>query len=228
LSRFLARWYGIARSALICHGDPGRRRRARALYSRFVPRGGLCFDIGAHLGDRTGHFLALGARVVALEPQPAPMRILRLLYGRNPNVALVEAAVGAEPGRAQLLAVPANPTVASLSPAWVAAVSRSAGFHGLAWEDGGEVEVTTWGEDDEVGVTVTDNGPGIPTEARELIFERFYRADPARGRDVGGSGLGLAICREVAKAHGGRVWVESEEGKGSAFSLALPRASDSG
>jgi len=93
-------------------------------------------------------------------------------------------------------------------------------------QPGGEVEVTTWAEQDEVGVTVRDNGPGIPTEARELIFERFYRADPARGRDVGGSGLGLAICREVAKAHGGRVWVESEEGKGSAFSLALPRASD--
>jgi heavy metal sensor kinase len=93
-------------------------------------------------------------------------------------------------------------------------------------QPGGEVEVTTWGEEDEVGVTVTDNGPGIPTEARELIFERFYRADPARGRDVGGSGLGLAICREVAKAHGGRLWVESEEGKGSAFSLALPRAAD--
>jgi len=95
-------------------------------------------------------------------------------------------------------------------------------------QPGGEVEVTTWAEEDEVGITVRDNGPGIPTEARELIFERFYRADPARGRDVGGSGLGLAICREVAKAHGGRVWVASEEGKGSAFSLALPRASDSG
>jgi heavy metal sensor kinase len=93
-------------------------------------------------------------------------------------------------------------------------------------QPGGEVEVTTWGEDDEVGVTVRDNGPGIPADARGHIFDRFYRADPARGRDVGGSGLGLAICSEVAKAHGGRLWVESEEGKGSSFSLALPRASD--
>jgi heavy metal sensor kinase len=93
-------------------------------------------------------------------------------------------------------------------------------------QPGGEVEVTTWGEDDEVGVTVRDNGPGIPADAREHIFDRFYRADPARGRDVGGSGLGLAICSEVAKAHGGRLWVESEEGKGSSFTLALPRASD--
>jgi signal transduction histidine kinase len=54
------------------------------------------------------------------------------------------------------------------------------------------------------------------------VFDRFYRADPARGRAGRGSGLGLAICREIADAHGGRVWVESEEGDGSAFSLALP------
>jgi two-component system sensor histidine kinase VicK len=54
------------------------------------------------------------------------------------------------------------------------------------------------------------------------VFDRFYRVDRSRSRESGGSGLGLAICREIATAHGGRVWVESEEGKGSAFSLALP------
>ena len=90
-------------------------------------------------------------------------------------------------------------------------------------EPGGEVRVTTWCDDDEVGITVTDNGPGIPPEARAHIFDRFYRVDSARGRNGGGSGLGLAICREIANAHGGRVWVESEVGEGSAFTLALPR-----
>jgi two-component system sensor histidine kinase VicK len=60
------------------------------------------------------------------------------------------------------------------------------------------------------------------------IFDRFYRADPARRREGSGSGLGLAICREIADAHGDRVWVESEEGKGSSFALALPRTRDSG
>ncbi len=86
---------------------------------------------------------------------------------------------------------------------------------------GGEVSISSWARDSEVGITVTDDGPGIPAEAREHVFDRFYRADLARGREGGGSGLGLAICKEIANAHGGRVWVESEEGKGSAFSLAL-------
>ena len=89
-------------------------------------------------------------------------------------------------------------------------------------QPGGEVRVTTWRGRNEVGVTVTDNGPGMPAAARVHVFDRFYRVDHARGRGAGGSGLGLAICREVATAHGGRVWVDSEEGKGSEFSLALP------
>ncbi len=89
-------------------------------------------------------------------------------------------------------------------------------------EPGGEVIVSAWRSNGEVGVTVKDSGPGIPAEARAQVFDRFYRADPARGRAGSGSGLGLSICREVADAHGGRVWVESEEGEGTAFSLALP------
>jgi signal transduction histidine kinase len=93
-------------------------------------------------------------------------------------------------------------------------------------EPGGEVSVSAWRRNGEVGVTVKDTGPGIPANERAQVFERFYRADPARGRAGSGSGLGLSICREVAEAHGGRVWVESEEGEGSSFSLALPAEDD--
>ncbi len=139
----LRRCYGIARSAVIYYGNPLKRRRARALYRRFVGPGALCFDIGAHLGDRIGHFRALGARVVALEPQPHLMRVLRLLYGRDKAVTLIEAAAGAAPGTAPLLADTANPTVATLSPAWVETVSRSPAFRGLRWTERPIVAVTT-------------------------------------------------------------------------------------
>jgi two-component system OmpR family sensor kinase len=91
---------------------------------------------------------------------------------------------------------------------------------------GGEVQVSAWRRRWEVGVTVTDSGPGIAADAREQVFDRFFRAEKSRGRTVGGSGLGLSISREIAHAHGGRLWVDSEEGKGSAFTLALPRFND--
>lgn len=139
----LRRWYGLARSAAIYYGNPLKRQRARALYAEFVRPGTLCFDIGAHLGDRIGHFRALGARVVALEPQPHLMRVLRLLYGSDQAVTLVEAAAGAAPGTAPLLSPTANPTVASLSPDWIAAVSRSREFRGLRWTERPIVAVTT-------------------------------------------------------------------------------------
>jgi signal transduction histidine kinase len=87
---------------------------------------------------------------------------------------------------------------------------------------GDAVRVDTWTEDGEAGVRVRDDGVGIPADALPHVFDRFYRVDSARVRESGGSGLGLAICQEIAAAHGGRVWAESEEGRGSSFSLALP------
>jgi FkbM family methyltransferase len=140
---FLLRGYGLARSAVIYHGNPLKRRRARAFYRQFVQPGDLCFDIGAHLGDRTGHFLALGARVVAVEPQPGALAVLRRLYGRDPRVTIIAAAAGAAPGEAELRLDPANPTVASLSPEWQAQVSRAPSFSGIRWRESRRVPVTT-------------------------------------------------------------------------------------
>ena len=67
-----------------------------------------------------------------------------------------------------------------------------------------------------------DDGPGIPAEARERVFERFYRVDRARSRDTGGTGLGLAIVKHIVQAHGGEVWLSSELGEGTTLFFTLP------
>ncbi|MGH2596495.1 MAG: sensor histidine kinase [Actinomycetota bacterium] len=85
-----------------------------------------------------------------------------------------------------------------------------------------DVRVSLWEVSGEVGFTVTDTGPGIPPAAIPHLFDRFFRVDPARSSTRRGSGLGLAICRDLVAAHGGRIWVESSEGRGSSFSVALP------
>lgn len=77
-------------------------------------------------------------------------------------------------------------------------------------------------EDGLIEASVADDGPGIPAESRERIFERFYRVDRARSREQGGTGLGLAIVKHIVQSHGGKVWVKSEVGKGSVFYFTLP------
>jgi len=77
-------------------------------------------------------------------------------------------------------------------------------------------------EDDRLELFVQDDGPGIPPEALDRVFERFYRVDKARSRDSGGTGLGLAIVKHLVQAQGGRLWAESELGAGTTFRFTLP------
>lgn len=79
-------------------------------------------------------------------------------------------------------------------------------------------------EEGMIEICVADDGPGIPADARDRIFERFYRVDKARSREQGGTGLGLSIVKHIVQSHGGKVWVESEMGKGSRFFFSLPKA----
>lgn len=88
---------------------------------------------------------------------------------------------------------------------------------------GGSVTVTMQSLEDTVRLTVEDTGTGIATEHLPHIFERFYRADRARDRETGGTGLGLAIAKEIVLAHDGTINVKSEVGKGSVFTVSLPR-----
>jgi signal transduction histidine kinase len=74
-------------------------------------------------------------------------------------------------------------------------------------------------------ISVTDNGQGIPEEAIQLIFDRFYRADPSRNASTGGSGLGLAIAKQIIEEHGGMIWASSEVGRGTTIYMTLPIAS---
>jgi signal transduction histidine kinase len=88
---------------------------------------------------------------------------------------------------------------------------------------GARVTVRTFSSDDEAGVTVADEGPGVPEDLGERIFDRFFRVDSSRTRGTGGSGLGLAIAREVVLAHGGRISVAPRRPVGSTFTIVLAR-----
>jgi two-component system sensor histidine kinase SenX3 len=89
-------------------------------------------------------------------------------------------------------------------------------------EPGSAVEVGAQLHGEMVDITVDDHGIGIPARDHDRIFERFYRVDRARSRETGGTGLGLAIVRHVATNHGGEVFVRSQEGVGSTFTLRVP------
>jgi len=90
--------------------------------------------------------------------------------------------------------------------------------------EGSDVSVSLEEAADEVVISVSDHGPGISREHVARLFERFYRVDKARSRDLGGTGLGLAIVKHIAQAQGGSVSVDSTVGKGSTFRIHLPRA----
>jgi len=139
----MSRLLGVARSAVTYYGVPFRARRLEQFYSQFVHEGALCFDIGAHVGNRIRCWRGLGARVVAVEPQEDFFRILHRLYGRDPSVTLLQRAVGCESGEATLFISERHPTVTTLSREWIERIKTDPTFKDVSWSKTAQTNVTT-------------------------------------------------------------------------------------
>jgi FkbM family methyltransferase len=134
---------GILRSLRIYYGNGSRAAAMDRLYGGFVQRGDLVFDVGAHVGDRVASFRRLGARVVAVEPQPALVRVLKLIYGRRADVAIEAVAVGRAAGAASMMINADNPTVSTASAEFVNAARGAPGWETQRWTRSLPVPVTT-------------------------------------------------------------------------------------
>lgn len=134
---------GLARSIAIYYANPLKLRQMRRFYAQFMRPGDLCFDIGAHVGNRLWVWTQVGARVVGVEPQPLCLQLLQRWYGRYPHVTLVGEAVGAEAGQQQLFISERHPTVTTLSKSWIETVQKVPSFAAVQWEQRVTVNVTT-------------------------------------------------------------------------------------
>lgn len=135
--------HAIFRSLRVYLGPEAPRDAMDALYRRFIEPGALAFDIGAHVGDRVSSFRRLGARVVAVEPQPLLFSALHHIHGRDPLVEIVDRAVGPEAGIQELLVNTANPAVSTLSEAFVDQADGALGWEDQVWDARIPIETVT-------------------------------------------------------------------------------------
>ena len=134
---------GIVRSLRIYYGHRERDAAMDRLYARFVRPDALVFDVGAHVGDRVAAFRRLGARVVAFEPQPALIKTLKLIYGRDGAIVIEPVALGSLVGTIELKINVDNPTVSTASDDFVAAAKGALGWEGQVWAKHVSVPITT-------------------------------------------------------------------------------------
>ncbi len=125
---------GLIRSLAIYYWQPGKLRQLRAFYQQLLPDQPLCFDIGAHLGNRSFVWRQLGARVVAVEPQSICLKYLRKRFASDPQVTILPVAVAAEPGEMQLHVSALTPTITSLAGQdWQKDIQALSSFH-VKWD----------------------------------------------------------------------------------------------
>jgi membrane glycosyltransferase len=232
---------GVIRSLRIYYSNANRRAAMLRLYGAFVKPGDLVFDLGAHVGDRTAVFRRLGARVIAIEPQPALANVLRLIHGRDRAVAIEPIAVGRRAGTIALKLNLANPTVSTASEAFVRAADGACGWEGQSWTGAVEVPLATLdtliarhglpafikidveGFEAEVLAGLTLPVPALSFEFTTI--QREVAADCiARCRTLGFARFNAALGESQALAHA--TWQSPEEI--AAWLAALPDEANSG
>ena len=136
--------FGLWRSVAIYYWKPFNRRRLKKFYQQFIKPGDLCFDLGAHLGNRADAWLHLGGKVVAVEPQPHCMSYMRRRFRNRSNITFVEKALGAEAGKTMMHISHMTPTVSTLSgEKWREIIDEDTSFK-VNWEESIEVEMMTF------------------------------------------------------------------------------------
>lgn len=139
----ISQWLGLLRSRLMYYGKPGNRRRLMHFYSYFIKPDDLCFDLGAHLGNRADAWLRLGAKVIAVEPQPVCIDYLEKHFGSNPDFILLKQAIGEHPGRMDLHISDKTPTITTLAGEdWQQTMQDDTSFK-VSWDRSLKVEVIT-------------------------------------------------------------------------------------
>ena len=134
---------GLQRSIDVYYGDADRHRAMDLIYAPFLRPGDLAFDIGSHVGDRTASFRRLGARVVALEPQPACRGLIAKLFFNDADVSIGAELVGAAEGSVPFHVNSANPTVSTAAPAFIEAADDADGWREQVWDTRFNADVTT-------------------------------------------------------------------------------------
>jgi heavy metal sensor kinase len=158
----------------------------------------------------------------AIQLSRSPVRLDETVRGVAEHVAVLADAAGVKLQIGQLPAASIEADVDCLRQVLFNLLDNAVKYT----QSGGSVTVRGHATDTEATVEVIDTGIGIPAESLPRVFDRFYRVDKSRSRQMGGTGLGLSICKALIERHGGRIEVESAEGKGSTFRVVLPTSQE--
>jgi FkbM family methyltransferase len=139
----MASTWGLVRSLVIYYGQPWKVGRMNRFYRQFIAPGDLCFDVGAHVGNRVRSWLSLGAKVIAIEPQPSMVAALERFYGSNPAVTICPVGVSDAAGDLTLFVNVRNPTLTTFSKEWVDDFEGDPGLGAAPWDHEFTVPVTT-------------------------------------------------------------------------------------